>query len=211
MCCATCTKKGAYAALALQRARSRRRISPPSTADSQPASFYSSLEQQIQIDFALDRLMDHPTGEPIQRDILRLSACQILFHDRVPDSAAVNEGVQSHARAGHGGARPGFLNAVLRNLVRGKDEIPWPKKEDDLREYLHVMGSTPCGWWTGWCPPSARSWRSRSSCTAGRAHDMVIRPNLMKYTDEAFETLLAAKAWTWRRGLAPHAYLVGAA
>ena len=37
----------------------------------------------------------------------------------------------------------GFINAVLRNLSRGKDEIAWPDREADPVAYLSVMGSMP--------------------------------------------------------------------
>ncbi len=152
--------------------------------------------------------MDHPTHEPAQRDILRLSACQILFHDRVPDSAAVNEGVNLARGLGMEDAS-GFLNAVLRNLVRGKDEIPWPKREDDLREYLHIMGSAPL-----WLVDKLTEVYGEETAELilmyhPQSHDMAVRPNLMLYTDETFEALLQAKAWRWQRGTVPHAFLLG--
>ncbi|NLI20507.1 MAG: 16S rRNA (cytosine(967)-C(5))-methyltransferase RsmB [Clostridiales bacterium] len=202
-------EKGAYASLALQEHLTRAKLSP---ADRRLATsiVYSTLEQQIQIDFALDRLMDHPTGEPVQRDILRLSACQILFHDRVPDSAAVNEGVNLARALGMEGAA-GFLNAVLRNLVRGKAEIPWPKREDDLRAYLHVMGSMPMWLVDRLIAAHGEEMAEAIILYRGQNHEMVVRPNLMKLSDAAFETLLSGKAWSWRRGLAPHAYLIGGA
>jgi 16S rRNA (cytosine967-C5)-methyltransferase len=200
-------ERGAYASLALQDRLNRSHLSP---ADRRLATsiVYATLEQQLQIDFALDRLMEHPTREPAQRDILRLSACQILFHDRVPDSAAVNEGVELARALGMEGAA-GFLNAVLRNLVRGKDDIPWPKKEEDLREYLHIMGSMPL-----WLVDRLIAAYGEETAEAivmhrGESHEIVARPNLMKFTDAAFEALLAGKAWRWRRGVAPHAYLLG--
>ena len=34
---------------------------------------------------------------------------------------------------------------------------------------------------------------------------------MMTLTDAAFEQLLDTKAWTWKKGLAPHAYLIGGA
>ncbi len=199
-------ERGAYAALALQDRLSASRLSP---ADRRLASsiVYATIERQTQIDFALDRLMDRPTNEPAQRDILRLSACQILFHDRVPDSAAVNEGVNLARALGMEGAA-GFLNAVLRNLVRGKDEIPWPKREDDLREYLRVMGSTPLWLVDKLISVYGEETAEQIVMYRGDTHEMVARPNMMKLTDEAFETLLAGKAWRWRRGVAPHAYLL---
>ena len=56
------------------------------------------------------------------REILRMSAFQILFLDRVPDSAAVNEAV-SLCRLQKCSFAAGFVNAVLRNLARGKYRI----------------------------------------------------------------------------------------
>ena len=60
------------------------------------------------------------------REILRMSAFQILFLDRVPDSAAVNEAV-SLCRLQKCGFAAGFVNAVLRRLSREKEKI-------DIRE-----------------------------------------------------------------------------
>ena len=200
-------ERGAYASLALQERLNRAKLSP---ADRRLATsiVYSTLEQQIQIDFALDRLMEHPTEDLLQRDILRMSACQILFHDRVPDSAAVNEGVNLARTLGLEGVS-GFLNGVLRNLVRSKEDIPWPKKEENLREYLHIMGSMPLWLVDRFTSTYGEEMAEQIILYRGQSHDMVIRPNLMKFTDETFETLLAGKAWTARRGLAPHAWLVG--
>ncbi len=56
---------------------------------------------------------------PVVREILRLSAYQILFLDRVPDFAAVNDAA-SLCRANRCGFAAGFVNAVLRNVSRGK-------------------------------------------------------------------------------------------
>ena len=48
-------------------------------------------------------------------DVLRLSAFQILFLDRIPDSAAVNDGVQL-CREGKLSYASGMVNAVLRKV-----------------------------------------------------------------------------------------------
>lgn len=199
-------ENGAYAALALNQRLGNARLNP---ADRRLVTriVYGTLENQIQLDFALDRLMDHPTREPVQRDILRLSACQILFHDRVPDSAAVNEGVNLAKALGMEGAA-GFLNAVLRNLVRGKEEIPWPKEEDGLREYLHIMGSMPL--WIVDRLTEAYGPQEAKAIVMHRAqsHPMVLRPNMMRLMDAQFEELLERKVWQAKPGLTPHAYLV---
>ncbi len=201
-------QNGAYAALALGERLSKSILNP---MDRRLATrmVYSALENQIQLDFALDRFMERPTNEPIQRDILRLSACQILFHDRVPESAACNEGVNLTKAMGMESAA-GFINAVLRNLCRGKADIPWPKAEDGLREYLHVMGSMPL-----WIVDKLIAEYGEEDAKGiimhrEEEHPLTLRANQLRLTDGEFEKLLAEKEWQARKGLAPHAYLVNA-
>lgn len=76
----------------------------------------------------LDRCLQPHVKRPLSRldpeilRILRLGAYQILFLDRVPDHAAVNESVNLSRRHG----RPGtgsLVNAVLRSLCRNKEKL----------------------------------------------------------------------------------------
>ena len=199
-------QRGAYASLALQKRLNESRLS---AVDKRlcTALVYGVLENQIKLDYALDKLMDRPTNEAIQRDILRLGAYQILLLDRVPDSAAVDESVKLVKAMGMEGAS-GFLNAVLRNLSRGKGALKWPRREEGLEEYLRVEYSQPLwivqrilhdyGAEEGEQILSARS----------DTHETVIRANLMRITDEALEKRLTEKEWSWRHGVAPHAILV---
>ncbi|MBQ7455435.1 MAG: 16S rRNA (cytosine(967)-C(5))-methyltransferase RsmB [Clostridia bacterium] len=103
---------------------------------------YRTLENLYSIDFALSGfLRDADALSPQARAILRTAACQILLHDRVPDSAAVNEAVKVSRALGLEGLS-GMINAVLRRLAEGKERIAWPKPEDGAR-YLSVMYSLP--------------------------------------------------------------------
>lgn len=199
-------EKGAYASLALGERLRAARLSPE---DRRLATglVYGTLENQLQIDYALDRLMDHPTREPVQRDILRMGAYQILFLDRVPDSAAVDEAVKL-TRAMGMEAACGFINAVLRNLSRGKDEIAWPDREADLTGYLSVKGSMP-RWLVeklvaAYGPEEAE----RVILYREEEHPVCVRPNFTRLSDDEFEKLLKEKGWRAERGLAPHAWLV---
>lgn len=199
-------EKGAYASLALD-ARLRTAHLRPEDTRLVTGIVYGTLENQLRIDYALDRLMDHPTREPRQRDILRMSAYQILFLDRVPDSAAVNEAVKLTRAAGMDEAS-GFINAVLRNLSRGKESIEWPRREDGLEAYLSVMGSMP-PWLVerllaAYGPEEAE----RLILYREQEHPVVVRPNLLRITDNQFEELIREKGWRAEHGLAPHAWLV---
>ena len=199
-------EKGAYASLALGERLRAAHLSPE---DRRLATglVYGTLENQLQIDYALDRLMDHPTREPVQRDILRMGAYQILFLDRVPDSAAVDEAVKL-TRAMGMEAACGFINAVLRNLSRGKDEIAWPDREADRMTYLSVMGSMP-RWLVdklvaAYGPEEA----GRVILYREEEHPVCVRPNFTRLSDAEFEALLQEKGWRAERGLAPHAWLI---
>lgn len=75
-------------------------------------------------------------------NILRIGVYQMLFMDKVPVSAAVNESVKLAKRYGHVySAR--FVNGVLRNVSRKKSEIEYPSEEGDGLEYLSVWYSYP--------------------------------------------------------------------
>ncbi len=70
-------------------------------------------------------------------NVLRMGIYQIKFMDKVPDNAAVNESVKLARKFG-GGKSAGFVNAVLRAVIR--NEIEYPKNEV---EYLSVKYSYP--------------------------------------------------------------------
>ena len=74
-------------------------------------------------------------------DILRLGAYQIVFLDRVPDSAAVNTSVELCRDCGRGQAS-GLVNAVLRKVAANKDNLP-PVPERDAVAYLATRYSHP--------------------------------------------------------------------
>ena len=60
----------------------------------------------------------------IIRAIMRMSAYQILYMDAVPDAAACNEAVKLAQKKGFSSLK-GFVNGVLRNIVRNKENISY--------------------------------------------------------------------------------------
>ena len=61
--------------------------------------------------------------------------------DSVPNSAACNEAVKLATKKGFVNLK-GFVNGVLRSIVRGIDTISYPDKTDAVR-YLSVTYSMP--------------------------------------------------------------------
>jgi len=79
---------------------------------------------------------------PNLKNGLRVALYQILFLDRVPDYAAVNEAVEFVKKLQ--GQKPADLtNAILRNIVRSKNGIRYPDPEEDLVGYLSAYYSHP--------------------------------------------------------------------
>lgn len=75
-------------------------------------------------------------------NILRMSIYQIVFLDKVPKSAAVNEGVNLAKRYGNRGSI-GFVNAILRNV--NKDD--YKKLFDEKDEILKISKTTSMPIW----------------------------------------------------------------
>lgn len=110
---------------------------------------YGVIEKRITLDYVIGIYSSKPIDKIEQRllHILRLGAYQILFLDRTPDSAAVNESVELAKSYTHKGTS-GFVNGVLRSIVRNKNNIPMPDKEGI--KYLSVKYSCPewlCSMW----------------------------------------------------------------
>ena len=76
------------------------------------------------------------------KNTLRVALYQILFLDRIPHAAAVNEGVEFIKRI-RGEKPAGLVNAVLRNIIRNIDGIRYPAAEEDPVQYLAVYYSHP--------------------------------------------------------------------
>lgn len=73
-------------------------------------------------------------------NILRMSIYQIIFLEKIPKSAAVNEGVNLAKRYGHKGSS-GFTNAVLRKVTKEDYQEMCEIKEEEER--ISKMTSMP--------------------------------------------------------------------
>ena len=104
---------------------------------------YGTLENRIALDWRIDQFLEGEKEiEPAVREILRMGAYQLFYLDRVPDMAAVDESVSLCRAMGFEGFT-GLVNAVLRNMIRGKENVVWPKPADGGAKYLSVMFSAP--------------------------------------------------------------------
>lgn len=79
---------------------------------------------------------------PNVKNSMRVALYQILFLDKIPDYAAVNEAVEFVKK--FQGQKPADLtNAVLRNIIRSKDSIRYPDPNEDIVAYYSAYYSHP--------------------------------------------------------------------
>lgn len=89
--------------------------------------FEGTLERMIELDYVIDSYASVKTSKmkPVIRTIMRFSVYQILYMDSVPDAAACNEAVKLAQKKGFSTLK-GFVNGVLRNIAKNKDNIVYP-------------------------------------------------------------------------------------
>jgi 16S rRNA (cytosine967-C5)-methyltransferase len=80
--------------------------------------------------------------EPELRSPLRVAAYQLLFLDRVPAHAVVDEAVERALQVTHRGGAS-FVNAVLRRIARSPRLADWPVDEPDAARRLAIESSHP--------------------------------------------------------------------
>lgn len=97
----------------------------PRDAQLAMAMVYGVLRWQGYLDQVIAGFSSHSLAKmkPLTLAALRVGAYQLLFMDRVPPSAAINETVQALKAAGQPKWLTGFVNGVLRAVVRGKEQV----------------------------------------------------------------------------------------
>lgn len=135
-------EKGAYSNLALTQTLKGQTFSTRDRALITEL-VYGTVKTRNTLDWALERFLPRglaSVGEPIH-NILRLGAYQLLYLDRVPPSAAVNEAVELAKKYGPPRKSP-LVNAVLRNLIRNLPLV-YPPLDTEPVAHLSLKYSHP--------------------------------------------------------------------
>lgn len=85
------------------------------------------VEYRLQLDYIISKYNNAKRIKPVIREILRMAIYQMLYMDRVPDRAIINEAVnlvKSRKLLG----LTGFVNGILRKISSEKDKLTF----DDL-------------------------------------------------------------------------------
>ena len=137
-----CINSGAWSGAAIDN------IIKKSQLDSRDAALASRLclgvlQNRRYCDYCIGLYYNKGTNklEPKLLNILRLGVYQLLFLDKIPARAAVNESVDLCKRNGFGRAS-GLVNAVLRRVSERSDAFPEPPGKGSA-EYLSIRYSHP--------------------------------------------------------------------
>ena len=190
-------RDGAFADLALEAALARR---PLDARDAALATelVYGTLRWQRYLDWVLAPHSRRalPSLDTRVLALLRLTAYQIVFLERVPSFAAVDDAV---TLAGGKPGVAGFVNAVLRSFARRGAREREPAPPADAVEALAIRCSFPT-----WL---AARWVARFGADEARAlmlalnerPPLTVRTNTLRLSREALAARLAAE-----EGRTPH-------
>lgn len=120
---------------------------------------------------------------------MRVALYQILWLDKIPDYAAVNEAVDFVKKLQ--GQKPADLtNAVLRNIIRSKNGIRYANPEEDLVTYLSAYYSHPVWLVKRWVSRFGREFTEQLMTSNNNKPVLTLRVNRIKTNKEELQGLL---------------------
>ena len=200
----SCRTNGAWADAALKAQLSRDRLSGPDAALCSRI-VYGVMQNRMLLDYYIGAYCSQKPEhlQPPLPEILRIGAYQILFLEKVPDSAAVNTSVEL-AKLAKRGQASGLVNAVLRKISQNKNALPAIPDRDEA-QYLSIRYSHP-----KWLVKRLLALLGREEAEAFLAADNGIAPltvqvNPLKTTVETLTAELTQSGVTVR----PHPWVPG--
>lgn len=153
---------------------------------------YGTIQRQATLDYWLSRFVSKGLHklEPWVHQLLRMSAYQLLYLDRIPAHAAVNEAVTIAKKRGHSGIS-GMVNGVLRSIDRGRGELQASEiKHADPIVQIALRHSYPEWLVSRWVAAYGAE-TAEAICAAGNDHPhSSVRANTLRGTREEVIALL---------------------
>ena len=162
---------------------------------------YGVLRREEALDWRLEPVLQKPLRRlpmAIQM-VLRLGAYQLFFLDRIPPSAAVNESVNLARSYGAELGRDwsGFVNAVLRNLLR-LPEPPLPDLPTHPAQNLSIRYAVPQWLCERWVERLGPAQADVACASAGSIPPVTLRVNRQYATRDEYLAHLRQQGVTAR-------------
>ena len=149
-----------------------------------------TVEYRITLDYIVEKISTNPVGKmkPVIRNIIRMSAYQIMFMDNVKEYAVCDEAVKLTVKRGYK-FFGSFVNAVLRNMIRGRNENYLPDCVGDesnkkIKEYLSLTYSMPKWLVSMWISQFGREQTENILKAQFVKHPLTIRCNTARITPQ---------------------------
>ncbi len=136
---------------------------------------------QVRLDYVLSRLSRLPWSKvhPLVRQVLRLAAYQLLFLNKIPDHAAVDEAARLARARGLPAAHVGYINAILRRLAAG-EAPPLPDSRQDPVAALSAATAHPAWLTARWLTRFGLEEAQARLEAANRTPPLTVRLNTLK-------------------------------
>ena len=136
-------KEGKSAHLVLNDVLSKYAYLPKNERSFIKRLFTGTLERRYELDYVINSISNTKTNKmkPVIVNILRMATYEIFYMDAVPDNATCNEAVNLAGKRGFKNLK-GFVNGVLRNIIRQKELVSYPDI-NDFDDYMEVRYSIP--------------------------------------------------------------------
>ncbi len=148
------------------------------------------LRWQLKLDWVITGFFhgNYPKSNVNVRNALRVALYQILFLERIPSSAAVNEAVEMVKRI-RGQKSADLVNAVLRNIDRNIAAIRYPVADENPIHYLSVVYSHPQWIVRRWIERYGIEGTEKILAANNERPPITVRVNQIRSTTEEITTL----------------------
>jgi len=189
-------KDQAFSALALQDTAKKYPLSP---RDERLVwrLVYGVVTHRLSLDYILNQFCRRNVSSlsASLRNNMRMACYQLVYLDRIPDFAAVNEAVD-RARKTAGKGMAGFVNGVLRNILRNRDSL-FKNLELGTLEEISVLHSHPLWMVEMWAKRWGLDFSTQLCISNNEPASLTIRVNTRKISVDQY--VAASEA----RGLKP--------
>ncbi len=173
---------GAYSNIAVNSHLKEADLTPADKAFA-TALIYGVLDRKITLDYVISSFIKTPIKKlsPFTLNVLRTAVYQIMFMDKIPESAAVNEAVKLIKKSKES-RNSGFVNAVLRNVLRAETLLPTGESVEDLA----IRFSCPKEIIESFITDYGKQTTIELLCHALKPAPLTVRVNTVKTDIEAF-------------------------
>lgn len=156
-----------------------------------------TIERTVELDYVINTYSKVKVKKmkPLIRNLLRMSTYQLRYMDSVPDPAVCNEAVKLAKKRGFS-QLSGFVNGVLRSMIREPERVKYPDEKNAPVQYLSVHFSMPEWIVEEWMETYGQEKTKALLQEFEKEQKLIVRANLNRTTPEALAEALRLQGIT---------------